>query len=103
MKFGSVGSVLGRVYIRQFESNSELSRLACECVILLFAIAESTVDNVNTTVEDIQKSISKVDHLSNEFFRVVSIVFFKSSTCKYEVTEKSAVVECSCYWFIMMN
>lgn len=72
MKFGSVGSLLGRLYIRTFENNTELSKLACECVILLFAITEASVDNINTTEEDLQKSLLNVDRLNVDFFRVVS-------------------------------
>ena len=71
MKFTSVGSLLGRLYVRSFENNTELSRLACECIILLFAIAEANVDNASTSVEDIHKSMMNVERVNIEFFRVV--------------------------------
>lgn len=72
MKFTSVGSLLGRLYVRTFETNSELGRLASECIILLFAIAEASVDNASTSVEEIHKSMMNVEHVNIEFFRVVS-------------------------------
>lgn len=68
--------MLGRVYIRTFENNSELSHIADECVILLLAIIEFATNNVNLSTDEINKSMSTLKLSHVEFFRVVSKPLF---------------------------
>ncbi|XKL60693.1 hypothetical protein PGB90_007750 [Kerria lacca] len=69
-KYNHISSLLGRVYIRTFENNSELSHIADECVILLLAIIEFATNNVNLSTDEINKSMSTLKLSHVEFFRV---------------------------------
>ncbi len=72
MKFSQVSSLLGRVYIRTFESSTPPSTLAGECVVLLLAIAEANADSASTSTELMRHSLASFKNSSLEFFRVVS-------------------------------